>query len=100
MHDNQTCPLSLVSVKLYVIVNWECLGLSVGQVAVTEPGTNDSVQRHLAESQTHRLAAEEPRGAAPARQWQRTMSIFRYPGEKNDFVKKKKNVCHVSGDHC
>lgn len=47
--------------------------VSVGQVAVAEPGTDVSVQRHLAESQTHRRAAEEPGGAASARQRQRAV---------------------------
>lgn len=46
---------------------------SVWQVAVTEPGTNLSVQRHVAEIQTHRHAAEEPDGAAQARQRQRAV---------------------------
>lgn len=49
------------------------VSVSVGQVAVAEPGTDVSVQRHLAESQTHRHAAQEPSGAASARQRQRAV---------------------------
>lgn len=46
---------------------------SCPQVAVSEPGTDLSVQRQLAESQTHRAAAEEPDGAAHVRQRQRAV---------------------------
>ncbi len=43
------------------------------QVAVSEPGTDVFVQRQLAEGQTHRHAAEEPRGAAQVCQRQRAV---------------------------
>lgn len=71
---------------------WFCL-----QVAVSEPRTDRSVQRQLAESQTHWDAAEEPDGAAQVcqRQW----AVMTQRQQRDgfwffSFLIPKKKVCN------
>ena len=54
------------------------------QVAVSEPGADVSVHRQLAEGQTHRGAAQEPRGAAEVSERQR--AVITPPGNKTPSV--------------